>query len=169
MQTEESKTEVLVNGNFATGDLTGWMTVDPSGFFVMQDTESRFNCVLRSQPGPRPDALRQRLPDLPGTYQVAVWYRSCNETGQPADAATNFTVTILYQLEGSLRAYSAVCEAKREWDKFTHEFQLPRNAEYVQFAIQNLDDPLYRLMFPDLRSTSGQVDVAVCDVSFWKM
>lgn len=169
MQTEESKTELLVNGNFATRDLTGWAVKDPSAFLVMKDEEGRYNCIVRSQSGDEPDSLSQQPPISPGTHQLAVWYRSSDTNGQPTDATTFFVITTFIKVEDELIPHVELCRARRGWDKFTREFVLPRNADTFQLIIQNLDDAVYKKVFPQLSVKSEQVDVAVRDVSLWKM
>lgn len=169
MRTEGSKSEVLVNGNFATGDLTGWSMQDPAGFLVVQEAPSIYNCVIKSQPWEGSDSLRQGLPSVPGKYRLAVWYRSCDEMGRPTDKTTNFSFSLFYRLGPNLVPTVAITTARPEWYKHTWEFELPRDAENFQFSMQNLDDAPLKQLFAKEGIQLEQTHVAVRDVSLWKM
>lgn len=175
MAIESNRTELLVNGDFATGDLTGWLVDDTAHFPVMQDSEKRNICVLLPQPagtpGLNPDALSQENFALtPGDYWISYWYRASDPAGQPTDLISIVNGNFWYWEGNSPIGKTLVSFTTREWQKKTSSFTISGDAHSTRFSLQNLHDVKAAKEYAKKMGVKlEEGPIAVRNVSIWRM
>lgn len=175
MAIESNGTELLINGNFATGDLTGWLVDDTANFSVMPDADNGNICVLLPQPtgapGLDPDGLVQENFSLaPGDYWISYWFRASDLAGQPTDASTLLSGGFWYWQGNRPMGKTLAYLTTREWQKTTSSVTIPADSHTPRFSLSNFHDVKYA---KDLAQRMGvkleEGPIAVRNVSIWRM
>ena len=162
--------ELLVNGDFATGDLQGWTVDDPSYYTIVPYEPGKNSLVQHSAPPAQ--ALVQTFTAHPGKHFMTVWHRATDEQGQPVDKVTVSAGLINYATsDGRLIVTPILLVSRYEWSKWTSELIIERGepATDIRLSFQNIDNSARASLGASLNIEFEETPVALRGISAWRM
>lgn len=165
----EKSMELLVNGNFASGDLQGWVSDDPTRFKVVSYAPGK-HCVVAL--GARRVGLSQFVFSPPGKLFLSFWHRATDEQGNPVDKVTVSAGLLAYQTsQGSIVA-PLIFQSTKEWQKWTSEYTIRKGEPptRIQLEFQNADESLRQAVRSNFSLADiEETPIALRDISLWNM
>ncbi len=157
--------DLLINGNFETGDSEGWAMSGPnSNLEVSEDAAHKgsYGMAVTNRTG-RYSTVAQNITDIyynngPGTYRASMWIK----LAEPVDDRIKCQLVISYNVAGQGTKWltSRILTLTEEWQEFTIE----QNFGFSVYDVESL------LLYPQVENGTGEanVDFYFDDASFIK-
>ncbi|AJP57391.1 hypothetical protein UC34_10970 [Pandoraea vervacti] len=167
MSTSTSERELLINGDFATGDFTGWEVA--SEYFHLHRQDRR-NVVVATPSPPNLSLGQSGLRASAGEYATSFWHCATDAQGTPIEGETRFFAAVIVirpddpEAPGDIRP---LIMAATRWTKHATRFTVP-SMSTIGFNIQNLAQIIVPV--PDrLRNEITNGPIALHSFSIWRM
>lgn len=157
--------DLLINGNFETGDSEGWAMSGPNSNLEVSEEAAHkgsYGMSVSNRTG-RYSTVAQNLADIyynngPGTYKASMWIK----LAEPVEDRVKCQLVISYAAGGTGTKWitSRILTLTEEWQEFTIE----QNFSMDIYSIESM------LIYPQVESSSGEtnVDFYFDDASFVK-
>lgn len=163
--------QLIVNGDFATGDLHGW-DVDAPAYFKVVPYEPGKNCVVQLSAPSGAATLPQTIISDPGQLYLSLWHRATDEHGNPVDKQTVSAGMLSYSIREDIHLVPVLLLSTGTWKKWTYDFMIPKGTPptRIDLKFQNIDNSLLNALKTGLGLQAiEETPVALRDIGLWNM
>jgi|GEM_PF-6696651 len=161
--------QLLVNGDFASGDLHGWAVDDPANYNIVAYEQGK-NCLVQLS-APAEQSIRQSVEAGPGMYFISVWHRATDAQGNPVDKRTVSAGTLSFPTSEGGQIIPLILFSNQQWNKWAFKFVIRRGEGNTPMSLsfQNIDNSTRQALHRSFGVQVEETPVALRDISLWRM